>query len=164
MTYFLWDLTKQDPAVSLRLLRSLNFGGTANTAVPPVKTLEGTVPPCPPMIYATDRRQRKHGRSPKCVRTRRSVFSSDRRCSPDVEEWVPMQQSRRYSGAAPWSDRKTSRQSLYSMRNGTGSQWRTSRRSGVMWSYFLLLQMSLAAALRTDLCFYGVLFINPASI
>src|SRR6218665_2967623 len=36
------------------------------------------------------------------------------------------------------------------MRNGTGSQWRTSRRSGVTWSYFLLLQMSLAAALRTD--------------
>src|SRR6218665_1964949 len=36
------------------------------------------------------------------------------------------------------------------MRNGTGSQWRTSRRSGVMWSYFLLLQMSLAAALSTD--------------
>src|SRR6218665_2077729 len=36
------------------------------------------------------------------------------------------------------------------MRNGTGSQWRTSRRSGVMWSYFLLLQMSLAAALSTN--------------
>src|SRR6218665_500266 len=36
------------------------------------------------------------------------------------------------------------------MRNGTGSQWRTSRRSGVTWSYFRLLQMSLAAALRTD--------------
>src|SRR6218665_2104278 len=36
------------------------------------------------------------------------------------------------------------------MRNGTGSQWRTSRRSGVTWSYFLLLQMSLAAALSTD--------------
>src|SRR6218665_1464259 len=45
--------------------------------------------------------------------------------------------------------RKTSRQSLYSIRNGTGSQWRTSRRNGVMWSYFLLLQMSLAAALST---------------
>ena len=43
-----------------------------------------------------------------------------------------------------------SRQSLYSMRNGTGSQWRTSRRIGVMRSYFLLLQMSLAAALSTD--------------
>src|SRR6218665_665979 len=40
--------------------------------------------------------------------------------------------------------------SLYSMRNGTGSQWRTSRRRGVTWSYFLLLQMSLAAALSTD--------------
>src|SRR6218665_2778260 len=61
-----------------------------------------------------------------------------------------MQQSLRYSGAAPWSDRKTSRQSLYSMRNGTGSQWRTSQRSGGTWSYFLLLQMSLAAALSTD--------------
>src|SRR6218665_1255143 len=61
-----------------------------------------------------------------------------------------MQQSRRYSGAAPLSDRKTSRQSLYLMRNGTGSQWRTSRRSGVMWSYFLLLQMSLAAELSTN--------------
>src|SRR6218665_2997246 len=61
-----------------------------------------------------------------------------------------MQQSRRYSGAAPCSERKTSRQSFYSMRNGTGSQWRTSRRSSVMWSYFLLLQMSLAAALSTD--------------
>src|SRR6218665_3875222 len=36
------------------------------------------------------------------------------------------------------------------MRNGTGNQWRTSRRRGVMWSYFLLLQMSLAAALSTD--------------
>src|SRR6218665_67368 len=36
------------------------------------------------------------------------------------------------------------------MRNGTGSQWRTSRRIGVMRSYFLLLQMSLAAALSTD--------------
>src|SRR6218665_2850401 len=36
------------------------------------------------------------------------------------------------------------------MRNGTGSQWRTSRRSGVTWSYFLQLQMSLAAALSTD--------------
>src|SRR6218665_3254804 len=36
------------------------------------------------------------------------------------------------------------------MRNGTGSQWRTSRRSGVTWSYFLLLQMSLAVALSTD--------------
>src|SRR6218665_3556192 len=35
------------------------------------------------------------------------------------------------------------------MWNGTGSQWRTSRRSGVTWSYFLLLQMSLAVALRT---------------
>src|SRR6218665_3394373 len=35
------------------------------------------------------------------------------------------------------------------MRNGTGSQRRTSRRSGVTWSYFLLLQMSLAAALST---------------
>src|SRR6218665_471314 len=33
------------------------------------------------------------------------------------------------------------------MRNGTGSQWRTSRRRGVTWSYFLLLQMSLPAAL-----------------
>src|SRR6218665_149875 len=33
------------------------------------------------------------------------------------------------------------------MRNGTGNQWRTSRRRGVTWSYFLLLQMSLAAAL-----------------
>src|SRR6218665_1340089 len=61
-----------------------------------------------------------------------------------------MQQSRRYSGTAPCTDRKTSRQNLYSMRDGTGSQWRTSRRSGVTWSYFLLLQMSLAAALRTD--------------
>src|SRR6218665_1194543 len=29
-------------------------------------------------------------------------------------------------------------------------QWRTSWRIGVMWSYFLLLQMSLAAALSTD--------------
>src|SRR6218665_3571742 len=48
------------------------------------------------------------------------------------------------------SDRKTSTQSLYSMRNGTGSQWRTSWRSGVMWSYFLLLQMSLTVALSTD--------------
>src|SRR6218665_312890 len=36
------------------------------------------------------------------------------------------------------------------MRNGTGSQWRTSRRRGVTWSYFLLLQMSLAAAFSTD--------------
>src|SRR6218665_1257500 len=36
------------------------------------------------------------------------------------------------------------------MRNGTGSQWRTSRRSGVTWSYSLLLQMSLAAASSTD--------------
>src|SRR6218665_12827 len=36
------------------------------------------------------------------------------------------------------------------MRNGTGSQWRTSRRRGVIWSYFLLLQMSLAAAFSTD--------------
>src|SRR6218665_3395615 len=36
------------------------------------------------------------------------------------------------------------------MRNGTGSQWRPSRRRGVTWSYFLLLQMSLAAALSTD--------------
>jgi len=35
------------------------------------------------------------------------------------------------------------------MRNGTGSQWRTSR-IGMMWSYFLLLQISLAAALSTD--------------
>src|SRR6218665_2757547 len=42
------------------------------------------------------------------------------------------------------------RQSLYSMQNGTGSQWRTFRRSGVMRSYFLLLQMSLAGALSTD--------------
>ena len=31
------------------------LGGTVSTAVPPVKTLEGTVPPCPPMIYATVR-------------------------------------------------------------------------------------------------------------
>jgi len=30
------------------------LGGSQNTAVPPVKTLEGTVPPCPSMIYATD--------------------------------------------------------------------------------------------------------------
>src|SRR6218665_74959 len=36
------------------------------------------------------------------------------------------------------------------MRKRTGSERRTSRRSGVMWSYFLLVQMSLAAALRTD--------------
>src|SRR6218665_3504318 len=36
------------------------------------------------------------------------------------------------------------------MRNGTGNQWRTSRRRGVTWSYFLLLQMSLAAAFSTD--------------
>src|SRR6218665_2973587 len=36
------------------------------------------------------------------------------------------------------------------MQSGTGSQWRTSRRSGVMWSYFLLLPMSLAAELSTD--------------
>src|SRR6218665_2441382 len=34
------------------------------------------------------------------------------------------------------------------MRNGTGSQWRTSRRSGVTWSYFLLLQMSLAGGIE----------------
>src|SRR6218665_1941318 len=47
-----------------------------------------------------------------------------------------------------------SRQSLYSMRNGTGSQWRTSRRRGVTWSYFLLLQMSLAAAFSTDIYVY----------
>src|SRR6218665_1049836 len=30
-----------------------NLGGTVNTAVPPVKTLEGTVLACPPMIFAT---------------------------------------------------------------------------------------------------------------
>src|SRR6218665_3411750 len=35
------------------------------------------------------------------------------------------------------------------MRNGIGSQWRTSRRIGVTWSYFLLLEMSLSAALST---------------
>jgi len=31
------------------------WGGAVNTAVPPVKTLEGTVPPCslPHVIYAT---------------------------------------------------------------------------------------------------------------
>src|SRR6218665_2513571 len=33
---------------------------------------------------------------------------------------------------------------------GNWSQCRTSRRSGVTWSYFLLLHSSLAAALRTD--------------
>src|SRR6218665_2357217 len=33
---------------------------------------------------------------------------------------------------------------------GPGNQWRISRRSGVTWSNFLLLQMSLAAALSTD--------------
>src|SRR6218665_45655 len=36
------------------------------------------------------------------------------------------------------------------MRDGTGSQWRTSRSSGVTWSYFLLLQISLAATISTD--------------
>src|SRR6218665_2473470 len=36
------------------------------------------------------------------------------------------------------------------MRNGTDSQWRTSRSRGLTWSYFLLLQMSLAAAFSTD--------------
>src|SRR6218665_1745205 len=34
------------------------------------------------------------------------------------------------------------------MRNGTDSQWRTSRRRGVTWSYFLLLQISLVAAIK----------------
>jgi len=29
-----------------------NLGMTVNTAVPQVKTLEWTVTPCPPMIYA----------------------------------------------------------------------------------------------------------------
>lgn len=36
------------------------------------------------------------------------------------------------------------------MWNGTGSQWRTLFRSGVTWSYFLPLQMSLTAVLSTD--------------
>src|SRR6218665_966441 len=44
----------------------------------------------------------------------------------------------------------TSKQILNSTRRGTGSQCRTSRRSGVTWSNFLLLHSSLAAALRTD--------------
>jgi len=35
---------QQDPAL---FIRSLNFGGAVNTAVPPVKTFKGTVPPCP---------------------------------------------------------------------------------------------------------------------
>src|SRR6218665_3590457 len=36
------------------------------------------------------------------------------------------------------------------MRNGTGSQWRISRWRGMTWSYFFLLQMSLAPALNID--------------
>ena len=53
----LWELTKQDPAV---YLRSLNFGGDSQHCYPPVKTLEGTVPSCLPMIYmyATDEEDR----------------------------------------------------------------------------------------------------------
>jgi len=97
-------------------------------------------------------------RLPKCVfilRTRRSVFSSDRSRSPDAEEWVPMQQSRGYSGAAPWSDRKTSSggQSLYSVRNGTGSQWRTSRRSGVTLCTFYVRVWPYEGLVSTHLFF-----------
>src|SRR6218665_2414921 len=58
---------------------------------------------------------------PHILHTRRSVFSSDCRRSPDAEERVPMQQSRRYSGAASLSDRKMSRQSLYSCGMGLES-------------------------------------------
>jgi len=35
-----------------RVPPKLELWGTVNTAVPPVKSLEETVPPCPPMIYA----------------------------------------------------------------------------------------------------------------
>jgi len=62
---------KQDPAESLR---SLNFGGgTVNTAVPPVETLEGTVPPCPPMIYATASRKLLRG-APGSSRVKKNSF------------------------------------------------------------------------------------------
>ena len=45
------------------------------------------------------------------------------------------------------SDLWTSRQTLNPTRMGTGSQCRTSQRSGVTWSYFLRLHSSLPAAL-----------------
>src|SRR6218665_1126795 len=82
--------------------------------------------------------------------TRRSHLPVDRSLNPEADECVSLQYSRKYPGAAPLSDLYTSKQILNSTRRGTGSQCRTSWRSGVMWSYFLRLHSSLAAALRTD--------------
>ena len=41
-----------------RVPPKLELWGEVNPVVPPAKTLEGTVPPCAPMIYATGDRPR----------------------------------------------------------------------------------------------------------
>src|SRR6218665_3397229 len=91
-----------------------------------------------------DRQQRMHDRQSES-----SSSAHGDQSSPMIVAVIRMRRnqsrcSNRTGTLEQLRERKTSRQSLYSMRNGTGSQWRTSWRSGVTWSYFLLLQMSLA--------------------
>src|SRR6218665_1143488 len=87
-----------------------------------------------------DRRQKKHDR--------RSASSSSAPGDRSSQVIVDVAQTRRNESQCSNCagtleqlreviERRSSRQSLYSMRNGTGSQWRTSWRSGVTWSYFL---------------------------
>ena len=61
-----------------------------------------------------------------------------------VETWT--QSAPRYAGASPWSDLYTITAILKRILFRIGSQCRILR-TGVMWSYFLVPEMSLAAAL-----------------
>src|SRR6218665_606963 len=65
-----------------------------------------------------------------------------RRRGHQTESLSVLQEDRIYPSIEVVAPKRTTRR--------TGSQCRTSRRSGVTWSYFLLLHSSLAAALRTD--------------
>ena len=56
----------------------------------------------------------------------------------------------RYLGARPWSALNVSRHNLNWTRSWTGSQWRRSRNTWLMWSYFLAPTSNRAAAFRTD--------------
>src|SRR6218665_2745785 len=63
--------------------------------------------------------------------TRRSHLSVDRSLNPEADECVSLQYWRKYTGAAPRSVLYALNQILISIRRGTGSQCRITRRGGI---------------------------------
>jgi len=93
----------------------------------------------------------------KTVRRSESLFNNDLTNFSVFVGWCSV-----YSGGAPCRHRKTSTESLNSIRSGTRSQWR-SRSNGVMCSYFRAEQTSRAAAFITDYSLSSCLPGRPAS-